>query len=182
MSIQEIDAEITKQLARLKESVNKTELLQVCEFKLCNSHKEIPWDRLRHKGIYLIEIKNSEKFDSFESWIEAFKQEWESEDYLKKFTPNTKKKRIAAHMQNNIQDWIPIYIGKSRNVEKRIYEHIYKELNKTTFALKLMARPHLRDQIFRIKVLEVEVENYDAIVPKIEWQLRNRINPIIGRQ
>jgi hypothetical protein len=45
-----------------------------------------------------------------------------------------------------------------------------------------MARENLKNDSFRLSTLNVNVENYDAIVPKIEWQLRNRINPLIGKQ
>ena len=45
-----------------------------------------------------------------------------------------------------------------------------------------MARKNLKDETFRLSAIKIEVENYDAIVPRIEWQLRNRINPIIGKQ
>jgi len=75
-----------------------------------------------------------------------------------------------------------LYIGKSRNIGSRIHGHIYKELHKTTFALKLQARKNLKNEIFRLKTIRIDVKNYDAIVPRIEWQLRNKINPLIGKQ
>ena len=180
MNLEQIDIEINKQLELLKNEVKLIDLEEICEFKIDEAGKKIPWNDLVYKGIYLFEIKNDNRFADFDSWIKNFKEVWESEDYLKKFTPNTKKIRIKAHTELN--DWIPIYIGKSRNIGSRIHGHIYKELHKTTFALKLMARTNLKDQTFRLKSIKVDVHNYDSIVPKIEWQLRNRINPIIGKQ
>ena len=45
-----------------------------------------------------------------------------------------------------------------------------------------MARENLKNDNFRLSAININVENYDAIVPKIEWQLRERINPLIGKQ
>lgn len=180
MHIESIDNEINRQLELLKEEVKLIDLQEICEFKLDEAAEKIPWNDLVYKGIYLFEIKNDKRFLDFNSWINDFKEAWEGKDYKYKFTPNTKKIRIRAHKELN--EWIPIYIGKSLNIGHRIHGHIYKELHKTTFALKLMARTNLKDNTFRLKALKVDVKNYDAIVPEIEWQLRNRINPIIGKQ
>lgn len=180
MQIESIDNEINRQLELLKEEVKLIDLQEVCEFKLDEAAEKIPWNDLVYKGIYLFEIKNDERFSDFNSWINDFKETWEGKDYKYKFTPNTRKVRIKAH--NELKEWIPIYIGKSRNIGQRIREHIFKELHKSTFALKLMARSNLKGNTFRLKVLKVEVKNYDSIVPKIEWQLRDRINPILGKQ
>lgn len=180
MNIQKIDEEINKQLEVLKNEIKSVELEEICEFKLENAGEKIPWNDLVHKGIYLFEIKNDNRFTEFDSWIKDFKEIWETDEYRYKFTPNTRKVRIRAH--STLNEWIPIYIGKSRNVSKRVHEHIYKELHKTTFALKLSARTNLKNHTFRLKAIKVNVHNYDSIVPKIEWQLRNRINPIIGKQ
>ena len=75
-----------------------------------------------------------------------------------------------------------IYIGKSKNISKRVYEHIFLELNKKTFAMKLFARENLIDEIFRLSAIRIEIKNYDAIIPIVESELRNRFNPLIGRQ
>jgi hypothetical protein len=180
MEFEQIDNEINIQLELLSDKVKQIELKEICEFKIDEAADIIPWNDLAYKGIYLLEIKNDKRFTDFDSWIEDFKEAWENMDYRYKYTPNTKKVRIKAHKELN--DWIPIYIGKSLNVGKRIHGHVYKELHKTTFALKLMARKNLKNDTFRLKSIEVNVRNYDSIVPKIEWQLRNRINPIIGKQ
>lgn len=180
MNIHKIDTEINKQLELLKEEVKLVEFNEICEFKLDEAAEKIPCNDLVYKGIYLFEIKNNNEFQDFDSWIEDFKNVWEAEEYKRHFTPNTRKVRINAHKELN--EWVPIYIGKSRNVGGRIHGHIYKELHKTTFALKLLARTNLKNHTFRINAIRVDVHNYDSIVPKIEWQLRNRINPIIGKQ
>lgn len=180
MDIKSIDDEINRQLEFLKQEVKLINLQEICEFSLDEANSIIPWKDLAYQGIYLFEIKNDDRFADFNTWITDFKEAWEGEDYKYKFTPNTKKMRIKEHKE--LKDWIPLYIGKARNIRTRIHGHIFKELHKTTFALKLMARPNLKDKTFRLKAIKIDVKNYDAIVPKIEWQLRNRINPIIGKQ
>ncbi len=178
--IKAIDIELKKQFETLNQIVSEVKLSEILEFKLDEAEEKITWNEIVYSGIYLVEIKNNGTYTSINEWIDNFKAEWENEEYLRRFTPNLKKMRIKAH--TNLNEWIPIYIGKSKNIGNRIHEHIFKELEKTTFALKLMARRNLKNEIFRLKTLKIEVENYDAIVPRIEWQLRNSINPIIGKQ
>jgi len=179
--IEKIDKAITINVKALEKEVEKITFNEICEFKLNNVHiPEIPWGTLKYSGIYLIEIKNNGKYSSFESWICDFKTKWEDEKYLKCFTPNLKKKRIKEHA--DLGKWIPIYIGKSKKIEGRIHEHLFKGLHKTTFALKLNARENLHKDKFRLKTIKCDVDNYDVVLPIIESQLRNKINPLIGKQ
>jgi hypothetical protein len=55
-------------------------------------------------------------------------------------------------------------------------------LHKPTFAMKLLARENLKEHTFRLNKIRLDIRNYDAIVPKLESQLRERINPLIGKQ
>jgi len=179
--INEIDKEISISAKKLEEEVKKLTFEEICEFNLNKDHiPEIPWGTLNYPGIYLLEIKNDGKSDSLATWVENFKSKWEDEKYLKSFTPNLKKKRIVGHSE--LTDWIPIYLGKSKRIEGRVHEHIFKELHKTTFALKLNARENIQNERFRLKTIKCDVQNYNMIVPAIEAQLRNRVNPLIGKQ
>lgn len=180
-SLKEVDDYITQSKAIIKEVFESLEFVEICEFKLNKQHiSEIPWGTLKYPGLYLIEIKNHKKFDTFLDWITDFELKWADDKYVKSFTSNLKKKRVQAHIE--LSDWIPLYIGKSKKIEARIHEHIFKELHKTTFALKLNARDNLFNEIFRLKTLKCEVENYSVIMPILESSFRDRINPIIGRQ
>ena len=174
----DIDIALTESFNILEDMVNRIDFTNEYEFNLKNV--QIPWDLLNFSGLYLIEIKNMGSFSNIDAWITDLKNRWEDERYLRKFTPNFKKIRIQAH--NELKEWMPLYIGKSKNVKTRIYEHLYKDLNKTTFALKLLARENLQQEVFRLKTIKINVANYNEIVPRIEWQLRNRINPLIGKQ
>lgn len=178
--IKSIDNELKKQFEKLDQVIKEVDFIELLEFKLNEAENKIPWNDIAFQGIYLFEIKNNGSHFSFDEWANSFKSRWEDEKYLRRFTPNLQKMRIGEH--KDLNGWIPLYIGKSKNIGNRIREHIYKELEKTTFALKLNARENLQNETFRLKTIKIEVENYDAIVPRIEWQLRNKINPIIGKQ
>ena len=180
MDFKSIDTEIDRQLRLLNKEVESIVLEDICEFSISEANDKIPFNNMNYKGIYLFEIKNDCRFTDFDSWVANFIDQWEQKKYRYNFTSNIRKVRIAKHKE--LPDWIPLYIGKSRNVGKRVYEHIHKELEKRTYALKLKARTNLKDHTFRLKTIEIEVHNYDSILPKIEWQLRNRINPILGKQ
>ena len=175
-----IDNELNRQFEKLSEITKAIKFELVAQFKIEEANEKIQWDQIQFPGIYLFEIKNDGKFASFEKWIKDFKAKWENEEYLKKHTPNLRELSIKAH--SHLADWVPMYIGKSRHVNKRIDEHINKELHKTTYALKLMARKNLKDNLFQLKTIKVSVNNYDAIIPRIESQLRNQLNPVIGKQ
>ena len=175
-----IDEEITKQLELITIFTKELHFEEICQFELNEKLESIPWQILAHSGLYLIEVKNNANFPIFEEWVNDFKVRWEDKDYLRKFTPNFKLKRIKAHTK--LGEWIPLYIGKSKNIKSRLHGHIYKDLNKTTFAMKLLARENMKHEIFRISVIKLELKNYDSIIPVIENQLRNRINPLIGKQ
>jgi len=178
--IKTIDEEITKQLELIRVFTDELYFKEVCQFELNERLENIPWEILCHSGLYLIEVKNNDNFSIFEEWVNDFKFRWEDKEYLRKFTPNFKLKRIKAH--NELREWIPLYIGKSKNIKSRLHGHIYKDLSKTTFAMKLLARENMKKEIFKISVITLDLKNYDAIIPVIENNLRNRINPLIGKQ
>lgn len=99
--LKEIDDQISNQLSSLDKIVNELKFNEICQFKIQNEIKEIPWDDIVYSGVYLIEIKNNKKFISFKSWVGAFEKEWENEKYHKKFVPNVKKKRVDKHTELN---------------------------------------------------------------------------------
>jgi hypothetical protein len=152
-----------------------------CEFTLGNCETSIPWNEIKGKGVYLIEIKNNKNFNNFKSWVENFRIEWEDPLYKSKFVSNLKKNRIRGQGEK-FDEWIPLYIGKSSNISGRVREHIYKKLTQNTYALKLNEREHARKETFKLSIIRIETENYNMIMPVIENTLRKKLNPIIGRQ
>ena len=177
--LESINTKLKNINAELIEFANSLELEFVCEFNMENCN-EIPWENINCKGIYFIEIKNNYLFEDFKTWAENFRKEWEDEMYKKKFVPNLKKIRI--NKLSELNEWIPLYIGKSKKIKSRVYEHIHKELGKPTFALKLNSRQHIKKETFRLSILKVDTENYDWVMPVFEKTLRDKLNPIIGRQ
>lgn len=176
----DIETQLLEINKNLKEYAKNLEFIELCEFTLENCEKAIPWETLDCSGLYLIEIKNNTNHNTFEEWIAAFQILWEDKNYKYKFVPNIKKMRIRTHSE--LTDYIPMYIGKSKKIKGRVYEHIFKDINKTTFALKLKARENIKHEAFRLSFLRIDTDNYDWIVPVIERTLRNKINPIIGKQ
>lgn len=133
-----------------------------------------------YSGLYLIEVKNDDHHRDFASWIEAFTAEWQQEQYVKQFVPNVKKKRTIRHTK--LGEWIPLYLGKAQNIASRVSGHINLPLGAKTFALKIKARRNMAGMTFRLRTLRIDVDNYDLIVPRIERAMRDRINPVLGKQ
>lgn len=179
-AFKKIDSEICNSVNAVKELAKELQFLPVCEFLPGQSLTEESWNLMACPGIYLLEIKNRGMFSDFKTWADDFKTEWEKSDYIHKFVPNLKKKRLASH--TDLKEWVPIYIGKSKWIGSRIRTHLYAELNKHTFSLKLSERQNLNQDKFRISIIPISVVNYDWVMPTIESVLRDKINPILGKQ
>lgn len=178
INLKEIDSELCVQFNLLEKMIGEIQFTIISEFDVNNAN--IPFNDLNYSGIYLIEIKCNNINEPVESWIDELKLRWEDERYKKKWTPNFTKVRYENHKV--LQEWMPLYLGKSKKISSRIKNHLYKELSKPTSALKLMSRKNIKDERFRLKIVEINVVNYNEIVTKIEWLLRKKINPIIGKQ
>lgn len=178
-TLEEISGQLSEIHSELKSYCSTLNFEQICEFTMDNC-QDMPWERLSTPGIYQIEIKNISTFTDFTSWVGNFRAEWEDSMYKRKFVPNLKMKRIKQHTE--LKDWIPLYIGKSKSIRGRVHQHIYSEIEKTTFALKLNARVHAKKEVFRLSIIPIPHANYNWIVPVIENTLRDQLNPIIGKQ
>jgi len=178
---EEINSKIKDLNTQLVDYATKLEFESKCEFTLENCNTSVPWDEIKGKGVYLIEIRNNKNFNDFKTWVENFRLEWENPLYKRRFVPNLKKIRIK-NQDGKFDEWIPLYIGKSNNISGRVLEHIHKRLDQNTFALKLNAREHAKKETFRLSIIQIPTENYNMIMPVIESTLRKKINPILGRQ
>lgn len=179
-NLEQIDNQLKNLNRELVALAETLEFEKVCEFNLENCGAIIPWKSLHQPGLYFLEIKNDLTETDFPEWISKFRNIWEDDRFKAKFVPNIREKRIKQHQI--LKEWVPIYIGKSKSISARVYEHIYKDLNKTTFALKLMARDNLKNELFRLSYLPIKTDNYDWVVSTVERVLRDKLNPIIGRQ
>lgn len=171
----ELDLKLSPLLSQLRHVASELEMPLVCSLA-----DETAIAQQTYPGIYRIDISTAGASGTVGDWIEAFRVEWEHEDFKKKFTPNLKKKRIAKHQ--SLPEWLPLYLGKSKNVGARVLGHINLPLDKTTFALKFKARPCMTKHALRLHTLQVRVQNYDLIVPALESALRDRFHPLIGKQ
>jgi hypothetical protein len=171
----EMDRQLSEALAPLRDVAATINMPFVCPLR-----EEATIAQQKYPGLYRIDIQTAGAYTNVAEWIAAFQAEWEHEDFKKSFTPNLKKKRICGH--HALPEWMPLYLGKSKNVGRRVLEHINLPLNKTTFALKLKARPCMTRRTFRLHALQVQVHNYDVIAPALESELRDRLHPLIGKQ
>lgn len=174
-----IDEKISAIQVELYEYSKTLEFNELCEFSMTNL-ENIPWEEINCQGLYLIEIKNDLKHNVFSEWANDFCKRWGDERYVKRWVSNPKKMRLVKHKE--LGDWIPLYIGKSRKIKKRIHEHIHLKLEQPTTGMKLKARENMQDEIFRISYISMPIQNYDWVMYKLERILRDRINPILGRQ
>ena len=181
----ELDLSLLKIVEEIKAASKELCFKKHCEFILNqNLSKDIIKD-LEFKGVYLIEIKNSSSEQKFTDWVADFENLWLNglTNDKNSYTPKLIKKRVIFHKQHNqLEEWIPLYIGKSKNIKKRLAEHLFKKLNQPTYSLKLLERENIYNNVFRISAVNIDVKNYDIIMPIIESELRKHINPILGRQ
>jgi hypothetical protein len=180
MTLKKINEDLSLLLNNMRKEVQNIDFQQVSTFKIESVDSDINWSEIEVPGIYLIEIKNNGDYSNFKDWIAHFKSLWESNEFYGKYTPSLKLKRIKEH--KGLGNWIPIYIGKSKKISGRFHSHIYKGLDKKTFALKLKPRHNLKNETFRLSKIELDTVNYDTVAPIFELEKRNAINPIIGRQ
>ena len=170
-----IDNDLNPIKERLKDLIDSLEF----EF-LCALDDEDKISDQSYNGLYLIEVCTKGRHKNLESWISNFVNEWDVPEYKAKFTSTTKKKRIAKH--KSLKEWMPLYLGKSSNVGKRILEHINLPMDKRTFALKIKSRSNIEELSFRVSVIRLNVSNYQFIAPPLESGMRDKINPIVGKQ
>lgn len=138
----------------------------------------------KKQGVYLFELN----LDSpnlvgtkRKAKIINFAEDWSNKKHAPLFSSSVIKKRLQLRANFNEQ-WLPLYIGKNKNVYKRIVEHIDLSATKNTYAMKLKERTNLHGLEFRVSIIEIEVQNYDFIVPHVERSLREVYNPLIGKQ
>ena len=138
----------------------------------------------KKQGVYLFELN----LDSpnlvgtkRETKIKNFAADWSKKKNDSFFSSSVIKKRLELRANFNEQ-WLPLYIGKNKDVYKRIVEHIDLSSTKNTYAMKLKDRINLHGSEFRVSIIEIDVKNYDFIVPYIERSLREVYNPLIGKQ
>lgn len=157
------------------------------EFKV-DSDVDTQWCHIykKKRGIYFFEIK----FNSIDTNISKeemalyLKNEWNLSERGSK--PSIIKGKVEKYNIKN-GDWIPFYIGKSRDLNDRVGQHIkFVRETKKTYALRLneLTSGIFKDADYRVRIIELDEYSGDKywIVEIIESIIRNQINPICGRQ
>lgn len=185
--IQKFDEDISSHVKQLETEIAniKFDPSKAFEFVLDDTFNSTVFKQQpKQKGLYLFEVDldsmypNSKKRDTR---IKKFADEWQMKKYNSFFSSSIIKKRLKTYEKYDKQ-WLPMYLGKNHDVYKRLTEHIELSPQKHTYAMKLRHRTNLNSMKFRVSVIELDVENYDFIVPHLERALREEYCPIIGKQ
>ncbi|NVI84058.1 hypothetical protein [Janthinobacterium sp. BJB401] len=81
-------------------------------------------------------------------------------------------------------EYLPFYLGKRLDIKDRLKGHIIGGGESKTYSLKLQSRPEIIKGIdFRFGFLPIPVHEHGYFcVALLEHAIRDRINPIIGKQ
>ena len=133
-------------------------------------------------GVYIFYIKPTKKYN-----LSSLKQDWNDKAYIK--YPNIIQTRFEKHLPIKTSTQYPFYIGKSEKLGSRVRQHINQEKDKTTYGLKLKGRRYfnIENITFSYWKLPEELANCTKeikqfIITQIESELRNKLNPWIGKQ
>lgn len=178
LDLEAIDASLTEQSTFLKKLSENLSFNEIQEFKLDDKIGKLCNEEYNVMGLYFFEILSEGNLSEVQDWKDKFQKDWKS--YNKGWTPGVKQIRLNAHAV--IKEWMPLYVGTSLKVGCRINDHIILGTDKARFALRLKARESFKDRTFRVSWIPLKVSNYRMILPLLEGTLRNRLNPIVGRQ
>jgi hypothetical protein len=187
ITIEEFDTNISNYVERLKTDLVNITFNRENGIKFINSNELDSKNLFAHKkekGVYLFELNlDSQNLIGSKraTKIKNFADAWAKKKNDSFFSSSVIKKRLQFRSDFNEQ-WLPIYIGKNKDIYKRIIEHIELSPKKNTYAMKLKHRINLHGLEFRVSTIEINVDNYDFIVPHIERSLREVYNPLIGKQ
>ena len=174
-SIQKIDGELTRLFCGFEQTA------QELEFEPLGDLLQVDLDSIQFSGLYFFEVWSSPYgAATLDGWLSCFTEKWDQEEFKKSFVPSCQKGRMATHTA--VHEWMPLYLGKSERLGKRVWEHIHLAADKRTFSLKLKARNLLEGNRYRLSVLRLDVANYPVLAPKIEAALRRKHLPLVGRQ
>ena len=187
ITLEEFDLDISNYIERIKNDLKNItfEVEKSISFTISGELdcKEL-FDYSKQKGIYLFELNlDSPNLTGKKraTRIKNFAEAWSQKKNDSFFSSSVIKKRLQLRSDYDEQ-WLPLYIGKNKDIYGRIKEHIDLCPTKNTYAMKLRHRTNLHGLEFRVTTIEIDVLNYDFIVPHIERSLREIYHPLIGKQ
>lgn len=132
-----------------------------------------------------ISFRNLEELKKI--WFEEIERLWSGIDK----SPAFYKRRAGYHFVNEQTNkfqggWVPLYVGKSKNIQSRVYEHI-EGLSPKTYGMKLRHREKLKKSGIKFRVSYSPLDELDdeilyELVKVVENKIRAKYNPIIGKQ
>lgn len=136
-------------------------------------------------GLYYFEVKFLKDLKVKDEFIENMDKLWNNDSV--EYSPKFYKKKAEKNLfKLETDEWIPFYLGKSKDLKKRLKEHIYYPSNKKTYSMKLYKRKDkLNNMKFRVTYYcldELSSKEYYFVVELIEKELREEYCPIIGKQ
>lgn len=135
-------------------------------------------------GLYFIEIKFP--FRTEEGLID-FVGRWGTKggDGLQKATSRSYANRAKRHLQKvKAGEFVPLYLGKNKNVRSRLIQHLTGKTDAATYGLKLLSRSAVLEGCqLRAGAVDFTI-NRDAYfcIALLEAALRDKIHPIVGKQ
>ncbi len=175
VEIKKLDAKVA---AMVRKALVHAERLR---FKrICRLDDQSAIRKQTYPGLYFIEIRVDRQLHrTVQEWIEWFRPRWERDEPRMHFTPGIKDGRVAK--QTRLREWMPFYLGIRKTfVAHRVMQHIELSANANTAGLKLRSRKNVKLSDFRLRTIRLELEAYDAIAPRVERALRNKVSPITG--
>ena len=133
-------------------------------------------------GIYIFYIKPKQTYN-----YKSLCEDWRQSNYDR--YPKVIKKTFNQYQDIDTEKWYPLYIGKCQNLGKRLLEHITHRDKKSTYSLKLNGRAQFSSDNVTYSFWELphtvmtdskEIKQF--ILTQLEYQLRRKINPWIGKQ
>lgn len=156
------------------------------KYKVSDTEVAVPYDGA---GIYVfwasLDQTNKNNVNFIKKLLVDFLDKWDEPVEEIKYFPKSNKTRMKKTLESfESGNMIPFYLGKSKNVSKRIEQHLYLEPHKKTYSLKLSSRTQLLENVdFEITWLPLGVKSSEYfLVSRIEALLREHLNPIIGKQ
>lgn len=187
LTIEEFDNNISDYVCRLKNDIKniRFNIEKGTTFIISDElNTQNLFENKKQKGVYLFELNLDNPYligTKRATKIKNFAEAWSKKKNDSFFSSSVIKKRLKLRRDFNEQ-WLPLYIGKSQDLYSRIKEHIDLSTNKNTYAMKLRHRTNLYGLEFRVSTIEINIVNYNFIVPHIEHSLREEYNPLIGKQ
>ncbi|MCL7765065.1 hypothetical protein MPF19_16700 [Polaribacter sp. Z014] len=133
-------------------------------------------------GIYIFYIKPKEAYT-----LKTLTKNWTQNGYNN--YPKIVQKRFNKYNQIKIDTEYVFYIGKSEKLGARIKEHITHKGKTATYSLKLEGRASFNKENISFSYWELPIELANCtkeikqfIITQIETELRNKLNPWIGKQ